>query len=245
MKIFIVTYLQKIFNFFGIQVQRKNKNVNIDSALEEQLRLAGKNIKCIFEVGAADGRDCLTYAARCPDATIFAFEPLPQNFDKLKNNTSNEPRIITTNAALSNTSGTSSFYITALDDASSLLPSKKTNSTFDKYMASKSTIDVKTTTIDDECKKNKIKCIDILKLDTQGFELPILKGAQIMLEEKAVKVIYTEVQFIQLYENASLFHEIVSFLESKNYKLHNIYNLVHNQDGQLAWGDAIFLPNNI
>lgn len=155
-----------------------------------------------------------------------------------------EPRIIAINAAVSSKSRTAPFYVTALDDASSLLPAKETGSTFDKYMTAASEITVEVTTVDKECAARKITEIDILKMDAQGAELSILQGANKMLKKKSIKVVYLEVQFIRLYDSACLYHEIATFLAEHGYHLQNLYDLTHNQNGQLSWGDAIFVPLN-
>ena len=47
-------------------------------------------------------------------------------------------------------------------------------------------------TIDDFCSANKIPKIDILKIDTEGFDLNVLKGAQQMLSRGQIAFIYTE-----------------------------------------------------
>ena len=54
-------------------------------------------------------------------------------------------------------------------------------------------IDVQTQSIDNFCSKNNINCIDLLKLDTEGNEFNVLKGAEKFLSENKIKVIYTEI----------------------------------------------------
>ena len=54
-------------------------------------------------------------------------------------------------------------------------------------------------------------------------------------------MIYVEVQFIQLYQKAPLYHEIAQFLTTHGFKLHNLSIIIYNQNEQLAWGDALFL----
>ena len=54
-------------------------------------------------------------------------------------------------------------------------------------------IDVKTQTLDNFCLENKIDFIHLLKLDTEGNEFNILKGAKNLLSKNKVKVIYTEI----------------------------------------------------
>ena len=78
-------------------------------------------------------------------------------------------------------------------------------------------IEVKTQTIDNFCLQNKIDYIHILKLDTEGNEFNILKGAENLLSENKIKLIYTEICSIKKdYDNKSL--EIKNFLKKYNFE---------------------------
>lgn len=243
MRVGLTFAAQRVFNMFGYHLSKLERGVRIDDSFEEQLRLAGDTIATIFEVGSADGRDTRTYADRCTKAIVHAFEPLPENFAKLRNIAEHEPRIVPINMAVSSKAGTASFHVAALADASSLFRARSTGSTFDKYTSKKKIIEVMVTTLEEYCGKEKIERIDILKMDAQGAELEILKGAEGMIREKNISLIYSEVNFMRIYDGSCQFHEVTAYLEKFNYRLHAIYNQHHNQFGRLAWADAIYLPD--
>ncbi|RWE11760.1 MAG: FkbM family methyltransferase [Mesorhizobium sp.] len=242
MRVSLVFAVQRIFGMFGYHLSKLERGVRIDDSFEEQLRLAG-DVATIFEVGSADGRDTRTYADRCTKAIVHAFEPLPENFAKLRNIAGQEPRIVPINMAVSSKAGTASFHVAALPDASSLFSARSTGSTFDKYTSEREVIEVNVTTLDEYCAKEKVENIDILKMDAQGAELGILKGSENLIRKKSVKLIYSEVNFMRIYDGSCQFHEVTAYLEQFNYRLHAIYNQHHNQFGRLAWADAIYLPN--
>lgn len=239
---FFLISIQKFFALFGLHVRRVAHGASIDSALTEQIRFVGNEARMVFEVGAADGRDSVSYLEYFPDAVLHAFEPNPQNFSKLAERGKAESRLSTNNVAVSNLAGKMPFHMTALTDASSLLTPKKTDSAFDKYSEVENIVEVNVITLDEYCDKNGIEKIDLLKTDAQGSELNILKGSQRLLRDQKIKVLYLEVLFMEIYEGACLYHEVASLLANHGYQLHSLYNLVHNQNGKLAWGDAIFLP---
>jgi FkbM family methyltransferase len=54
---------------------------------------------------------------------------------------------------------------------------------------------VKLETMDDYTSLNQISYVDILKIDTQGFELEVLKGAARMMREHRIRLIYAELIF--------------------------------------------------
>ena len=47
-------------------------------------------------------------------------------------------------------------------------------------------------TIDSFCRRSGITAIDVLKTDTEGFDLSVLKGASDMLARGGVKFVFTE-----------------------------------------------------
>jgi FkbM family methyltransferase len=237
-------YVQKKLGRIRLKLIRALTGKARDIALEEQLRLAGKDAKIIVEVGASDGRDCEVYAAKCERAHIYAYEPLPENFTKLEVRAHSQSRIHAINAAVSSKSGNTNFHITKLADASSLKTPKKNTGDYNQYLQETGLIPVRVVTLDEEMDRLNIQKIDLLKMDAQGSECDILQGFSQFLKRKAVAVIYTEVIFTPLYDSAPLYHDIATYLESLGYRLHSLYNYVTDNSGRLAWADAIFVPES-
>jgi FkbM family methyltransferase len=237
--------LQQVANRFGYQIRRLNSGVDLVDPYSEQLRIIGSNASTVFEVGAADGRDCLRYAELFPTAQVFAFEPVPESFTKVFEKSIRCPRIHAFNLALSDKPGDSKFYISNWIDSSSLLMPKQTGSTFDVYQAAKTSITVTVDTIDQVCIREKVGHIDLLKMDAQGAELKILSGASQMLARESIDLIFTEVHFLESYEGAARFDQIMALLAGYGFKFHNFYGLNHNQRGQATWGDALFVHKRI
>ena len=78
-------------------------------------------------------------------------------------------------------------------------------------------IDVKTQTLDNFCSENKINYIHLLKLDTEGNEFNILKGAENLLSKNKIKIIYTEIcSYKKDYNNKS--NDIKKFLKKYNFE---------------------------
>ena len=82
-------------------------------------------------------------------------------------------------------------------------------------------------TIDNYCLKNNIKKIDILKIDTQGYEDKILEGAQKVLSSGIVSIIELEIMFDNVYQKYLTFSKIEKFLIHNNFRLGGI-NLTNN-----------------
>ena len=232
-----------MFRRCGYALRRLEKNVSLVDPYLEQVRLVGSDCKTIFEVGAADGRDCKKYSELFPTAKLYAFEPVPESFEKVRQISISNPSIHALNMALSDKPGTAEFHISNWHDESSLLKPQATGSTADAYTASSKSIQVTVDTIDQVCERESISHINLLKMDAQGAELRILNGAERMLRSNSIDVIYTEVLFLEFYKQTGRFDQIMKLLVENNFSLHNLYDLAHNQHGQLAHCDAIFIRN--
>ena len=85
----------------------------------------------------------------------------------------------------------------------------------------------------------KLRQIDFLKIDTQGFNLKVLKGAEKSLD--SVLGLEIETEFVKIYKNQYLFEDIKKYLEKKNFFFVNFYNLrrwSHSKD--YFYGKSIF-----
>jgi len=74
---------------------------------------------------------------------------------------------------------------------------------------------------------------DLLAMDTQGYELEVLKGATETL--KSVKVVYTEVSNVPLYEGSALVEDLDEFLQPYGFKR------VRTDWVGVTWGDAVYV----
>lgn len=93
----------------------------------------------------------------------------------------------------------------------------------------------KSSTLNNEFLIYDINNFNFLNMDIQGAELLALKGATNILSK--LDVIYTEVNFVEMYRNCCLINEIDEFLLKFNFKR------IFTSDGN-HWGDAIYIKNN-
>jgi len=80
--------------------------------------------------------------------------------------------------------------------------------------------------------------IDLLKIDTQGSELDVLKGAGDLLNNTSY--IECEVEFVPLYKDQPLFQDIEDYLKSYNFKLAKFIRKVKWASDTIVFGDALF-----
>jgi FkbM family methyltransferase len=235
---------------FGFEVhgngylQSLKKSSFKEDAYEVQHKLLSGEARIIFDVGANRGDTAIKYSKLFDQASIYAFEPFPETYQKLLANIKDYEKIIPGTYAIADKKGEAVLYSNFNEDTNSLLPSDKTGLSSDQQVKNKGSITIQTETIDNFCRDNNIHYIDILKMDIQGSELAALKGAVDMLKKKKIKLIYTETYFKQQYQGQPLFHDISSFLYTYGYVIQDIYSPIYG-NGSLAWSDAIFIPKSI
>jgi FkbM family methyltransferase len=139
----------------------------------------------ILDVGANLGLVSCIMARRFPDRPIYAFEPNPSTFASLTANVElNACRNVRPEAlAVAGRDGT------ALFDANPL--SRGTVSLLEAEGAH--TAVVACTTLDTHAERHGIESIGFLKVDVEGFEAEVFRGAQQLLSGRRVEVIYYEV----------------------------------------------------
>lgn len=97
-------------------------------------------------------------------------------------------------------------------------------------------------TLDNLVAKEGIKGEYFIKLDVQGAELDVLKGATKVLED--TNFILLEASLLNYNENAPLFAEVVAYLNEKDFVLFDICDQNRKKDNTLFQVDLIFTKRN-
>lgn len=181
------------------------------------------NIKVVFDVGANVGQSARNYLQWFPDSIIYCFEPVIENYNQLLVNIKNNKRIKNFNLAIGSSRGKGEILIQGkLSRLSSLQNRKKNlpkNNTFDKE-------DVNIEKLDDFCQAKNIDYINFLKVDTEGNDLEVLKGANNMLNNYQIDIVEIESGMNPNNKLHVPFEKIKKHLESKKYFLFGIYEQV-------------------
>ncbi len=146
----------------------------------------------VLDVGANVGRWAsamllaATQAGRLNDLDLHAFEPSAYTFARLSE-ALDSPRVTLGRMALGDQSGPSTLYVIA--------PGAGTNSLYESSLAgaAMSTEDVRTTTLDDYAERAGLDGeIALVKIDTEGHDLTVLRGARGLLTDQRITVLQFE-----------------------------------------------------
>lgn len=200
----------------------------------------------MIDVGAHHGDALLPFSEN--GWTVFAFEPDAKNLKKLKKQTANLKNLVIDTRAVSDTTGKEVSFFTSEVSAgiSSMAAFHKSH---------EETAKVKTVRLSDFCAKNAVNNVDFLKIDTEGFDLFVLKGFDwekqahpdyIVTEfedGKTMPLGYTFVQQCAFLEDKgyqlliSEFHPIIAY--GKRHKWKRFTTSIQSIQDEKAWGNII------
>ena len=237
----IIRFCNKFLNRFGLVIKDFDKYQD-DLMHVNNLWLKKLNINAVIDVGASTGDYALKARSMFPQAKIVSFEPLPNSFKILKQNFKDDKNHLAYNFVLSNQKGVLKFNESSYSGSSSLLAMSKVHTDAYPYSANNNIIEVSANTLDSVFENLNLEENILLKLDVQGAEALVLKGAINSLAK--IKVIFIEMSFVELYLGQWLFDELYAFLKQFNFRLVGIENVSQSlKDGSYLQMDAYFVKN--
>jgi len=187
------------------------------------------NITGVVHVGGWQGweyHDYINHGIR----DIMFFEPAPRSFEILKNGL--DGKAILHNVALGNFEGTVKMYVDDVNDgqSSSILEpivhlEQYPHITFEKEI----TVPIKKL----DSYIPSINSFNMLNIDVQGYELEVLKGANVFLQW--VDFIILEINRAELYKDCAQIEDIINFLSPYGFQVEEL-----NWHGG-TWGDGCFV----
>lgn len=177
-------------------------------------------VDCVLDVGANTGQ----YGAWLRDQVgygglIVSFEPIPRHAQPLARLAGQKPRWVVNNCALGRTAGQQTFNITANTEFSSFLtPGGAEAGRFAGLNNVIEQVSVEVRTLDEVvpkiCSKHGVRNV-YLKLDTQGFDLEVLRGGANILN--SLVGLQSEMAVKQIYETAPSFQEAIAYLQDNGF----------------------------
>ncbi len=179
---------------------------------------------CVVDIGAHIGMLTLAAAKRVgPTGRVYAFEPAQESVRILRRhvefNKWNE-RIEVVQAVVSDQNGRLPFYVYGASMAASLSRTNVEVLNSERRTSPVSMVEVPSVTLDTFCKEHKFMP-DVIKVDVEGAELLVLRGAQNLLLDIS-PVVLCEIHPAQMQNCGSSVLELYAFLEEVGYALQAI-----------------------
>ena len=199
-------------------------------------RSKGEFGKTILDIGCFEGNTSLFFLKELKDVNVIGFEASSQSYRQAIATTEKYNAVKIENYALSDFCGTTEFYVTDNKVSSSLNPVTGTDTRFSTVKVEQ----VNTITLDEYFLNHAESEQKILamKLDVQGHELKVLKGAEKML--KNTLFILTELSNHSSYKGGAHYYEVDQVLRQNGFVLQNIF-ASYSHSRYLYEYDAIYI----
>jgi FkbM family methyltransferase len=212
--------VKKIFTILtGYWIHKQSTlPIGADLFYDIRNRLKYEQLNVLFDVGANIGQTFEWFRNRGQNGKLFCFEPVSSVFETLKIKTQGDQNCIVEHIAFGDSPGKKTIRL--FDEFSVL------NSLRDELMNKNQSAlqeEIEISTVDLYCEEKKIKKIDFLKIDTEGYELNVIKGASAMIEKNAISFIYCEVGFHKTNERNTNFTVLADFLATKGFYFYSCY----------------------
>lgn len=206
----------------------------------ELLRMIGPLApQVIYDIGGNVGTWTLLAKSVYPRANVHAFEPLIAHHAGFERNTAGLAGVHLHRLALGQTAGLAPMHVTSFSDASSMLPlTAAGEQEWDIREVAREAVPVEQ--LDVWQQHGDRPAPSLIKLDVQGFELDVLRGASRCLDQ--ADAVITEVCFREYYTGQCLFHDVTAFMAERGFRL---FALGHGTaiDRPLSQTDALFVAN--
>jgi FkbM family methyltransferase len=193
-----------------------------------------------FDVGAYVGEFAALVHRTFPNARVWCFEPFADSYERIRTRFAGADWITVENVALSDRSGTAELIIGDDRSTNSIVSPVVDRGVFGTASV-RVPVPVKTLSM---CAREifaEHPHLSILKVDTEGNDLAVLRGGEDLLRNGSIDAIHVEVMFIEHFKGAAGFVEICAYLQQFGYRLFSLYDLKRNPQGQLRYGNALFL----
>jgi FkbM family methyltransferase len=220
----------------GYEIVGYNPINSIDR--RRRLLLEAHGITMVLDVGANKGQYGRAIRRAGYTGSLVSFEPLPDAFVKLCSRA--DARWTCERMALGEEDGQTEIHVSENSASSSLLPILQSHVDAEPQSAYIASVRVPLRRLDSVAPKF-LRPIDHvwLKLDVQGYELPVLRGSPNTLLQ--TKVIESELSLVPLYDNQVLYREMIDYLDSLGFTLVGLdRGFTDTRTGHVLQVDGIF-----
>lgn len=220
--------IAKLLTHFDDEGNGKNPLIDISRRLT-------KSDPIIFDVGANTGQSISKFKKYFPKSKIYAFEPSEKAYKELEVLSRKYEDVSTYQMALGEKVEKRRIFENTSSDMNSFLEMGRHGS---GQVIGESIVNV--LTIDQFCIDKKIPSIQLLKIDAQGFDYQVIKGAKETILANKIQLLYFEIIFSEMYKGVPRFSEVYDFLIDNGFLLVSLYEF-HYQENLAGWTDGLFI----
>jgi FkbM family methyltransferase len=224
-------------------IRRTGKKIDFfkRNAMARRLKLMeGWGIDLVLDVGANTGQYAKILRKAGYRGSIVSFEPLSRAFARLARAASHDRRWRVLRVALGARDHEATIHVSGDSQASSLLPMLPRHRQAGAYFATVGEERIQVRKLDSIWSDHvPARSRTYLKLDTQGFEKQVLRGAARSLDR--VQAVQVEMSIVPLYQGTMLLPDMLRTMQKQGLTLVSLeYGFCHPETGQMFQVDGIF-----
>jgi FkbM family methyltransferase len=197
----------------------------------------GPEFRTVIDVGAHHGQFALFVARRYPRVRIYCIEPYEGSRRHLERVRGLLPQLEILPYAAAEDDATEELHLSRKTDSSSLLPILASYTSAFPGTEEAARVPVQTRTLDALVADLHVERPTLLKIDVQGTELSVLRGAARTLE--SIDSVFVECSFIELYRGQALAGDVVAYLHDR-FLLSGVFGVVRDRRGEVLQADLLF-----
>jgi len=189
---------------------------DIDGEIGGALSCISRSKPVIFDVGANVGEWSYLLKKALPDSTLFQFEPSPTCHPLIQKRNLSHTKLFP--VALGENKGTIMFHYSTDADVSASIH-KRGDTSFKSRTYQE--IEVAIDTLDNVIFNNEIEFVDFIKIDAEGHELFILRGAEESFKQRRIGAFSFEFGSSNV-NSRTYFRDFWEILNSAGFSIHRV-----------------------
>lgn len=177
-----------------------------------------RSLSTVFDVGANIGQTTEQILRFAPATRIFSFEPYIGSYHLLVNKYKDHTNVCCVNAALGARDETRVMRLHKNSELNTFATGAEAAET------STTTAIVNVTTVDHVLERSKLSHLTLLKMDVQGWEMEVLKGAKNALQREDIMFVFAEVTFRRDTNEMQQFSPLHDHLGNNGFVLCGLYD---------------------
>jgi FkbM family methyltransferase len=179
--------------------------------------MGSRDLGVLFDVGANTGQTLGHLLRYAPDAEIYSFEPTDSAFAALSARYGGRRNVHLQKMALGSRSETLALQVRANSELNTLVAADAGGGTIQTTEVS---------TVDEVVARNGITHLDLMKIDVQGWEMEVVRGASRLIDDHNLIFVLAEMTFRSDEKEMQQFTELHDHLEARGFVLSGLYELL-------------------
>lgn len=202
----------------------------------EYLKNILDDVHVVFDVGAKEGACTTQFLRIFPQVHVWAFDCADKAVQGLWRRFGDEKRVTVVERAIADHEGELNFHHCTRSGSNSIYPVTRT---YAEEAQNLGAVTVPCTTLDAFTMENGIEHIDLLKIDVEGADYLVLKGAEKLFDQNLIRAVFCELLFYPYYEGQHFYYEVIDLMVSRGFSLYALYPMYWG--GRLRYANALFM----